>query len=102
MEKEIDKVEFESVRKLLQAIVPEETTKKKFVDFEEFSSIWKNEWDDFVSDSSRLDSTSIEIAWLELNESFFNEYGQEIPKPEFKYTGEKILRAKGLANFIPQ
>ena len=50
-------------------------------------------------DSSR-DSTSIEIAWLELNESFFNEYGQEIPKPEFKYTGDEDSKSKGLANFI--
>ncbi len=94
------KVEFESVRKLLQTIVPEETTKKKFVDFEEFSSIWKNEWDGKRGYDSSRDSTSIEIAWLELNESFFNEYGQEIPKPEFKYTGDEDSKSKGLANFI--
>ena len=37
---------------------------------------------------------------MELNESFFNEYGQEIPKPEFKYTGDEDSKSKGLANFI--
>lgn len=93
------RVEFESVRKLLQSIVPEETTKKKFVDFEEFSSIWKKYWDGKRGYDSSRDSTSIEIAWLELNESFFNEYGQEIPKPEFKYTLGEGSKSKGLAKF---
>ena len=93
------KVEFESVRKLLQSIVQEETTKKKFVDFEEFSSIWKEYWDGKRGYDSSRDSTSIEIAWLELNESFFNEYGQEIPKPEFKYTLGEDSKSKGLTKF---
>ena len=48
-------------------------------------------------DSSR-DSTSIEIAWLELNESFFNEYKKFQTRIQIHW--DEDSKSKGLANFI--
>lgn len=93
-------LEFNSVKQLLEKIIPEEATGKKFVDFEEFSNLWRKEWEEkSLGRDSNRDSTSIEIAWLELTETFYDQFGEEDANPKFKYITEE-KRQKGLIEFI--